>query len=47
MSILSISILFGYKLTQRTEHTAKILTTPIAMDPIDSSNCITCHGGVT
>lgn len=43
MIILSISILFGYKLTQKTEHTAKRLTTPIAMDLIDSGNCIACH----
>lgn len=43
MVILSISILFGYQLTKRTKHTARKLTTPVAMDPIDSSNCIACH----
>lgn len=43
MIALSISILFGYQLTRKSEHIAKKLTTPVAMDPIDSSNCIACH----
>lgn len=43
MIILSISILFGYQLSKRTEHIARKLTTPVAMNPIDSSNCIACH----
>lgn len=43
MVVLSVSILFGYQLTKKSEHIAKKLTTPVAMDPIDSSNCIACH----
>ncbi len=43
MIIVSVGILFGYQLTNKTEHVARKLTTPVAMDPIDSSNCIACH----
>lgn len=43
MIILSVGILFGYQMTNKTEHIAKKLTTPVAIDPIDSSNCIICH----
>lgn len=43
MIVLSASILFGYQLTKKSEHIVKQLTTPVAMDPIDSSNCIACH----
>jgi len=40
---LSVVILFTYQLTNKSEHIAKKLTTPVAIEPIDSSNCIACH----
>lgn len=43
MIILSATLLFGYQMTNKTQHTAKKLTTPVAIEPIDSSNCIICH----
>jgi len=43
MILLSVSILSAYQLTKKTEHIAKKLTTPVAMESIDSSNCIACH----
>lgn len=43
MIVIAIGILFGYQMTSETTHTAKKLTTPVAIDPIDSSNCIACH----
>ncbi|MFA5576195.1 MAG: hypothetical protein WCZ27_01320 [Tissierellaceae bacterium] len=43
MVILAVVILFTYQLTNKSEHIAKKLTTPVAIDPIDSSNCIACH----
>lgn len=43
MSVLSLAIIFGYHMTRKTEHTARALTTPVAIDPIDSSSCIACH----
>lgn len=43
MIALSVGILSGFHLTKKSEHKAKQLTTPVAMDSIDSSNCIACH----
>lgn len=43
MLVLTAGVLFSYQATQKSEHVAKQLTTPVAMDPIDSSNCIACH----
>lgn len=43
MIVLAVVVLFGYQLTRKEQHTAKKLTSPVAMDPIDSSNCIVCH----
>lgn len=43
MVVLAVVVLFGYQLTRKEQHTAKKLTSPVAMDPIDSSNCIVCH----
>lgn len=43
MAILSVAILFGYNLTRSNEVTARQLTTPVHIDPIDSSSCIACH----
>ena len=43
MVVLAVVVLAGYQLTRKEQHTAKKLTTPVAMNPIDSSNCIACH----
>ncbi|NLK44469.1 MAG: hypothetical protein GX300_08765 [Tissierellia bacterium] len=43
MVVLTIVILFGYHMTRGTVVTARQLTTPVHIEPIDSSSCIACH----
>lgn len=43
MIVIAVGLLFGYQLTRKSEHIARKLTTPVAIDPIDSSSCIICH----
>lgn len=41
--VISVSILFFYRSDTGTNVAADNLTTPIDMEPIDSSGCIACH----
>lgn len=43
MIVVSVGILSAYQFTRKAEHTVKQLTTPVAIEPIDSSSCIACH----